>query len=358
MPQRFDCYTRLEQHPQAGNFETGFAAEVHDPVWFLCRQWQMGEHQGENASTPIALRYEISLTPIQPFQNNADYDPTVMPAEAIVESELDDWWTMGRRITLGNKIAADAAFVHAHLPAEDYLVSDAPPPYDHFNGKAYDGLRLWRDRATKLPAAAIDLAAILGVDAPPSFEPYCWDSEQLAYTAEFDAGDARLRLERHRGGAVDWYSADLVAGANPAAEPPPTPDKVEQSVLPTQLQYPGAPNRRWWEIEDAAVDIGGYPPDPSQFATTFLIDLIASHSDDWFLFPVESKVGHVIAIERLTVTDSFDDPYVIEKSEAELVAHFRNYRYERAGNDTVVAGIGTASRSSAGERAAGAGRGF
>ena len=28
-------------------------ATVHDPLWFLARQWQLGEFQGENASTPV-----------------------------------------------------------------------------------------------------------------------------------------------------------------------------------------------------------------------------------------------------------------------------------------------------------------
>ncbi len=317
MSMRFDHYVRLEQHPQDGNFETGFAAEVHDPVWFLSRQWQMGEHQGENASSPVSLRYETELTPIQPFQGNADYNPTEIPAEAIVESELDDWWTMGRRITLGNTIVTAGEFVAAHLSREEYLFRDAPPPYDHFNGEAYDGLRLWRDRDKLLNDAAVDLVTILGADAPPPFEPYCWNSEQLVYTAEFNVADQCLRLERHRGGVVDWYSADLVACVNPPAEPLPASTEVNRLALPTQLQYPGAPNRRWWEIEDSAVDIGGYPPDPSQFATTLLIDLIASHSDDWFLFPVESKVGNVITIKQITVTDSFDIEYVIEKPEAD-----------------------------------------
>jgi hypothetical protein len=65
-------------------------------------------------------------------------------------------------------------------------------------------------------------------------------------------------------------------------------EPVKMEVYPTPRQYPGAPHSRWCQIEDAAVDIGGYPPDAAHFATTLLIDLIASHSDDWFVFPADA----------------------------------------------------------------------
>jgi hypothetical protein len=87
---------------------------------------------------------------------------------------------------------------------------------------------------------------------------------------------------------------------------------VDTTTYPTALQYPGAPHSRWWEIEDAAVDIGGYPPDTSHFATTLLIDLIASHGDDWFVFPVDARVGHVLTISAPTVTDAFGEVYGLD----------------------------------------------
>ena len=34
---------RLEPSPRASGMEAGLAARVHDPLWFLCRQWQLGE---------------------------------------------------------------------------------------------------------------------------------------------------------------------------------------------------------------------------------------------------------------------------------------------------------------------------
>ena len=31
------------------------AGIVHDPLWMLTRQWQLGEFQGENASSPVKV---------------------------------------------------------------------------------------------------------------------------------------------------------------------------------------------------------------------------------------------------------------------------------------------------------------
>jgi hypothetical protein len=127
----------------------------------------------------------------------------------------------------------------------------------------------------------------------------------LVYDAQFPTNLGALDLPRHAGGEIDWHSADLTnAGPLPGAG-------TVLHAVPSPLRYPGAPAPRWWTIEDAAVDIGGFPPDRSQFPTLLLIDLICSHSNDWFLFPMTAQVGEIITIEKVTVTDSFTDTYTV-----------------------------------------------
>lgn len=161
------------------------------------------------------------------------------------------------------------------------------------------------------------------------------------YEAGFPAGEGQLRLRRHRGGRVDWFSADAEASP-PAGGPPATADAVSQTVTcyPTQLQYPGAPLPRWWEIEDAAVDIGGYPPDTSHFATTLLIDLIASHSDDWFVFPVPAKAGHLLTVQQPIVTDGFGRTYPLA-----LPADWSLFRTTGLDDDSLVVWLRTLTPS-------------
>jgi hypothetical protein len=75
------------------------------------------------------------------------------------------------------------------------------------------------------------------------------------------------------------------------------------------MRYPGAPHPRWWQIEDHRVDIGGFAPDRSHFATMLLVDLVVSHSDDWFLFPVGVPAGHAATLHQVRVRDAFDGEY-------------------------------------------------
>lgn len=316
MPPRYDHYRRLEPDPQRRSFAAGFAAAVHDPVWFLARQWQMGEHQGENASTPVLIQQKTVHTPIQPSPLAPNLDPKLMPAEAIVEAERDDWWTIGRRVRIGALVARRANLDPAALDAS-YLLAPPPPPFDHLGRRLppsyerlagrFDGLALWRGRSD----LGIGDAPFAGLGIPEQ-RTFFWQSDQLVYQADFPIGDPdggrSLRLTRHRGGRVDWFSADAQAPADAPAFVP-EGEIVDTTTYPTAIQYPGAPHSRWWEIEDAAVDIGGYPPDTSHFATTLLIDLIASHGDDWFVFPVDARVGHALTISAPTVTDAFGEPY-------------------------------------------------
>ncbi|MGV9669319.1 hypothetical protein ACWDPV_01830 [Gordonia sp. NPDC003504] len=293
---RVDCHYRLDPHPRQQDFAAGFSARIADPLWFLTRQWQMGEMQGENASSPVRVDYSTVTTPIGPSPVAPDTDPTKVPAEAIIEDEDTGWWTMGRRLRIGRVLADLVGDVDA-----EYLFSSPPPPYENLVG-APDGLAMWRD-PDPLGLGDAHFAAV-GV---PARRGSAWKSDELVYGAEFPTGgdgSPTLLVPRHRGGEVDWSSADA-SGAGF------TGDAVVSHAYPAQLEYPGAPASRWWEIEDAAVDIGGYPPDSAHPVTAMLIQLICSHADDWFLFPIDVPAGHVSSLldGEIEVTDSFGYTY-------------------------------------------------
>lgn len=295
MKRRIDRYYRLESRPGDQDLQNGFAARVHDPLWLLARQWQMGEHQGENASSPVRIECDVTRTPIDAVNGDPAFDPTVVPAEALVESELDDWWTIGRRIRAGDTFKDNAAV--AGVAA--LRLANPPPPYEAFTGRL-DGRAIWRARTRlHIPDAAF------GADRPPADSPSAWSSTRLNYNMRFETAERPLDVVDHRGGPMDWYSADAATDA-PLPDPAPAPF---DPAIPAPLEYPGAPHSRFWEIEDANVDIGGYPPDTAHFATMLLVDLIYSHGDDWFLFPVTAKAGHVVTIRSVTVTDAFGRNY-------------------------------------------------
>ena len=304
MPLIVDAVRRLEAEPALADLARGFRAEIADPLWFLGRQWQLGEHLGEDASSPITVGYRCRLTPIDPLDGDLAQDPRTTPAEAIVESEPGDFWTPGRRVRAGRLVAAAADDAGAPLtPDPALLLAGLPVPYDALDDTGFDGRALWLARA----ALGLD-PAWFGDLRPPDPEPRdLWDPAEFAYSADFEAGGVPLGLRRHDGGDLDWYSVDAENDL-----PGPTTPAERKTVYADRLQYPGAPLPRWWQIEDRKVDIGGYAPDRSHLATVLLVDLIVNQSDDWFRFPVDALAGHVATLDEVLVTDSFGEVWSVD----------------------------------------------
>jgi len=46
-------WNRLEVRPRSEDFERSLKAEVRDPLWMLCRQWQWGEFKGEDTGSAV-----------------------------------------------------------------------------------------------------------------------------------------------------------------------------------------------------------------------------------------------------------------------------------------------------------------
>jgi hypothetical protein len=296
----FDIVLRLEPDPHQRDLARGWAAELADPAWLLGRQWQMGEHRGEDASSPVAVEIRSRATPIGAVAGQAGLDPATVPAQAIIESEPQDWWTPGRRVRLG-RLAAAAAQTHGVTLPESVTLTGLPVPYQDLNGTGPDGRVLWQQRST----LGLD-ESWFGQPGPPRDEPVdLWDPAELAYTAELPAGATTLTITRHDGGDLDWFHADATAPLDPP------PQEAQVRITPGRLRYPSAPLPRWWQIEDAQVAIGGQAPDRAALATLVLIDLIVNHSDDWFTFTLPARAGQIITLDDVTVIDSFGDPWPV-----------------------------------------------
>lgn len=284
--------------PRRGDTDEGLRARVADPVWFLTRQWQLGELQGEDASSPVVVSAAPQHVPVKYDRARPELDPTVIPAEALLEAEPGDWWTIGRRVRLGR---AAAALLDATRIAR-FRLGSLPAPYEAL--------------ATEVDGRAVFLSGVLAGHAlwaeVPSPPPDRWSPSELEYDAAFHAGNTTLRARGHRGGDVDWFTVDGDPGATPVARRAP-PGSLRQ-VIPGHLTYPGAPHPRWWQLEDHGVDIGGFSPDRSHLASMLLFDGVLEHADDWFTFPVpppedpsrNPSSGVLVTLDGVKVKDSFD----------------------------------------------------
>lgn len=285
--------------PGRTDTDEGLRARVADPLWFITRQWQVGELQGEDASTPVVVTSAPQHVPLTYDRSRPKLDPTVIPAEALLEAEPGDWWTIGRRIRLGR---AAEPLLDPEARAR-YRLGRLPAPYESF-ADAVDG-------------RAVFVSGVLAGHAiwaeVPSPAPDRWSSSELGYSASFEASGTGLRVRDHAGGDVDWFTVDGDPKATPITRPAPPAESRE--VIPGRLDYPGAPHPRWWQLESRAVDIGGFSPDRSHLATMLLLDVALEHADDWFTFPVPPpsepdttpSSGVLVTLEGVTVRDSFGE---------------------------------------------------
>jgi hypothetical protein len=199
-------------------------ARVKDPLWFLARQWQMGEFAAENGGRPASASVEWNEFALQALHRSGAEEPLNLnaPLEWAVEHE------------------------------------------------------------------------------DPSGESPAWRAEALEHGFELTTAAHRLVAEEYVGPAVDWYSVDLAA----ASAAPPTGTGSRRVVL-TQLVVPGAPDPRWWRLEDADAYLDA-PNDPEPNVLSVLLpELNYVDVNDWYLFPLGQRAGTLRRITRLTVEDSF-----------------------------------------------------
>ena len=85
-------WTRLEPLPREGSMARSLQAQVRDPLWFLTRQWQMGEFLGDDAGSPVQATLGLEQRSITTYRPGLDDAATVaidpkLPIEAHVERE-------------------------------------------------------------------------------------------------------------------------------------------------------------------------------------------------------------------------------------------------------------------------------
>jgi len=55
-------WNRVEGRPRTDAFDDALRAEVHDGLWMLARQWQMGEFRGDDAGAPVLAQMRMGHT--------------------------------------------------------------------------------------------------------------------------------------------------------------------------------------------------------------------------------------------------------------------------------------------------------
>jgi hypothetical protein len=144
--------------------------------------------------------------------------------------------------------------------------------------------------------------------APPYLE------YQFASSAPADATEetrTTLVAEQYHHGRLDWYAFEVDRGANledsPQGSFPGGNFEVRKPVafVPTQIEFNGMPNVRWWEFEDRRTDFGKINASTTDLPILLLAEFGLVYGNDWFVVPCNLPVGSLAEIKGLIVSDVF-----------------------------------------------------
>ena len=361
--------TRLEPQSTLGDPQPGVEARVHDPLWLLGRQWQLGEFEGEDAGTPLTVRAVTRTVAVDRWAPGAGDTGLAFGRdqrdllEPLVEAEPANQQTPGLRARAEAAAALLAALDDAKLGARrvDFveavplnLNADAHPDGQHARLDA-KWMRLVRllggrgmadgeDIALAFEAAggglppwlgdadAAEAAALLKVVGPwlawyrAEVSPLAtghdaFVGERLEYRFRIAAGDTVLDAPAHGGGDIEWHSFDAARADAPLAEPPDAPDRPAEerrthALLATPLRYPGMPADRLWEMEDALVNLGLVEAEPWDLARLLVAEFALTYGNDWLVVPLDVPFGSLTTIESLIYTTTFGEYFIVRPTAA------------------------------------------
>ncbi len=333
-------WLRGEPPTRDADLTPGIEARLHDPLWLLARQWQLGELDGEDGGSAVIARARFEVGRVHGLapagHDPVPYDPQALPLAAAIEAVQRDasrpiadvraQAESGRQLT--RMLARAQLGTHATVFVAAFPIAalaDADGPDRRFvaalRGRVPDGAAAAAALRPHLPAlpAALDVGAeaaavgavcvawlawydALEVDAPAGST---WRTDRLEYSATLHASLAgravALDAREHHGGALDWARFEL-RDVGPGSRP------VERGVaaaLPAAVQYRGMPARRYWELEDGAINWNAVDAGPGDAARMLLLDFAVAFSDDWSLIPIEVDANTLVRVTSVVVTDTF-----------------------------------------------------
>ncbi|MEP6733165.1 MAG: hypothetical protein ABJE10_21155 [bacterium] len=352
---------RLEPRPRAPSLSGPLSARVRDPLWFLTRQWQFGEFQGEDAGSPAFARVAGTNVPLTGWRIGdgpiSDL-PHWVPFEPLVEREaftpdlslmvdlaqtFEDLLSAQSGLSaqqIADVIAALRLDIPLPKPSADDL--DAGRVYLVCAGRSFDGVALYQSSRTTPPTlppgVALSPAVIPAVNAAQiafagwvqavfgdvgTTDADAWQPDRLEYAASLlasDANDNEQALELVAGsspdGTFEWHAFSLeTARQQTSALDGRQSKSVSASIIPTPVRFRGMPNARWWDFESGTTDFGDIRPDRRDLARLAVMDFMLVHGNDWFVIPYEMPVGSMGRVDSLVVRDVFGGDTLIERAD-------------------------------------------
>lgn len=373
-------WNRLESRTQYKEFDRSMKNEIRDGLWMLTRQWQTGEFQAEDTGSPVFSCMEWSHAPMKRIalaQNGPSAISPEIPLEAEVERvqlkpDICLQIEMGRHLKrlLKRHLSAERAkevmdkllakeelrFVRikgdtdaekynnaqllANIPMQQYIEAA-------IFGKAIDGWEIFEKlKASQTLSqligesdAALDSIGATFYDwfvqrynQPENIDKDGWLPQRLEYQfavgLETDEPDkAALTAREYFQGRLDWYAMDYAQSGDPLLTEGLTMGDESSTqgqrrhMIPSELEFPGMPNARWWEFEDRRINFAALEGKLNETAKMALTEFAFLYSNDWFLMPLRVPIGSTIEIEPIVVTDVFGQRSIIKHYEESETAN-------------------------------------
>ena len=360
---------RLECRPRSVEFNRSLRAEVRDATWMLSRQWQLKEFRAEDRGAPVLAEVELEHSRLNQLrlggQTVVNFNELLLPLplDALVQAQppvVDvglrlqmghHWERLVRSANLSGTLAAFRTGPYRlNVPAASATYSlayglalttpEATEILSSVAGKAIDGYALYEqislDRGKAADAAGESRTSATGLELirlgglfldwftrvyalPSTAGPAAWSVPNLEYQFEaaapvYEAAAAAVavRAQEHTGGSLDWYSMDENKAACGFTNTKNVATRKVLQFVPTEIQFAGAPNARWWEFEDRKVDFGKLSADSSDFARMLLQEFMFLYQNDWFSLPYQVPAGSLCTVLGVYVTDVFGQRYRIQ----------------------------------------------
>jgi hypothetical protein len=334
---RFTTWARLEPVASDPDLRPGLVAEVADPAWLLARQWQLGELHGDDAASPALVEFTAEVArPSRVKLGDAGtpraYDPVVLPLDVLAEREpappavpatvsieasllLTEEYRAAGGTTAGVD-ALRAAFAAPALTAVDeaLLADSSRDLLAATSGVAFDGVAVVRAAAGTVPAAArgpaFDTAAAVTrawIESRLSPDS-AWMAEELGAHLSVGVpsagGGVAYEATNVVGERLAWSSFDRITGSLGAGT---TVATLTDKLPAVTLGITGAPALRYWELEDAAVDLGAVGVAPNELARLVVLEYLFVYANDMVVVPLELPHGSRCIVTQVTVVDTFGD---------------------------------------------------
>ena len=327
-------WTRIEPQVEDPTLQEGLRAEVADPLWLLARQWQMGEFRGEDVGTPILATVETAEDPPQVLLvgGQARVLDGTEPIETLVERERecppDDALRLQGALVFADFMAAAGLAAVAQKCASMFPVAgseaaalgldlDSAAARSALAGKVVDTETLFAalhasigevagrlevrgDRDEAFAAAATSWLGWYGARRGTGGGLAWSDNDASHHAAVRTAAGAELRIAGHRGGVLDWSAFDA---RQPMDHPPAS--RKQTTLVPIPIQIPGTGAIRFWEMEDAQVDLGTLAAGSTEIARALLGEFALLWAHDWFVIPVPVASNTWTAVPHIVVRDTF-----------------------------------------------------